>query len=145
MRSKCYLVFSVFFLMIVLTGCSSDKVVSPVDFYGPPPPNPLNLKVTHHTMPYPESDITFLLPYAGRVRLEVLNATGYKVRLLFDGDMGAGANTVQWDGTNEDGEQVKSGLFIYDLQAASFRSWKIMFWCADPDCLDMIKDRLPND
>ena len=74
------------------------------------------------------------------VHHQVRNATGYNVKLLFDGEMEAGANTVRWDGTNEDGEKVSSGLYIYDLQATQFRSWNIMFWCTDPDCLDMIKD-----
>jgi len=145
MRSTCCLAVATLSFILALAGCSFDKAVSPVDFYGPPPPNPLNLKVSHQMQPYPEADIVFSTPEAGWVRLEILNATGYKVKMLLDGKVEAGTITVQWDGTNEDGENVNSGLFIYDLRAASFRSWKIMLWCTDADCGGMIKDGEPND
>ncbi len=139
MKSTRYLTIVTVFLILALTGCSSDRAVGPVDFYGPPPPNPLNLKVSHQLKPYPETDITFSVPEAGWVRLEVLNATGYRVKKLFDGESEAGVWTLQWDGTNEDGESVNSGLFIFDLQAAQFRSWNIKLWCADADCSGMLE------
>ncbi len=73
-------------------------------------PNPFN----------PTTSISFGLPAASEVRLEVFNLLGQRVRTLVNGDMEAGYKTVVWDGKDESGKAVSSGIYLYKLSATGF-------------------------
>ncbi len=73
-------------------------------------PNPFN----------PTTSISFGLPTASEVRLEVFNLLGQRVRTLVNGDMEAGYKTVVWDGKDESGKAVSSGIYLYKLSATGF-------------------------
>lgn len=73
-------------------------------------PNPFN----------PLTSISFALPEPGRVHLMVYNTNGQLVRLLASGQMPAGEHDVIWDGTNELGKRVSSGVYIYRISAGDF-------------------------
>jgi flagellar hook assembly protein FlgD len=45
---------------------------------------------------------------------------GQKVNLLFDGSKEAGVHTVQWDGKNQNGQFVSTGLYFCRMQAGEF-------------------------
>ncbi len=70
-------------------------------------PNPFN----------PETSIAFDLPSSGAVKLIIYNALGYQVRLLHAGIAAAGRHVLTWNGRDNSGEQVASGVYIYRLQA----------------------------
>ena len=74
-------------------------------------PNPFN----------PSTEISFSLPEACAVRLEVYNVLGQRVASLVDGRMDAGAHTVTWDAT-----EVSSGVYLYHLQAGEFSETRKM-------------------
>jgi hypothetical protein len=65
--------------------------------------------------------IRYGLPKSGRVKLEVFNILGEKVRTLFDGEQGAGYYTIRWDGLNDSGKEVSSGIYFYGLDAGTLR------------------------
>jgi ligand-binding sensor domain-containing protein len=65
-------------------------------------PNPFN----------PSTTITFTLPSAGRVELSVYSATGQKVRTLLSGPLAAGTHSAVWDGKDDSGKMVSSGIYI---------------------------------
>ncbi len=71
-------------------------------------PNPFN----------PETVITFAIPRSSHVQLAVYDLLGKRIRLLLDESTSAGTHHVTWNGTNELGESVASGAYIYRLQAA---------------------------
>ncbi|MCK6621004.1 MAG: T9SS type A sorting domain-containing protein [Calditrichaceae bacterium] len=73
-------------------------------------PNPFN----------PATTITLSLPQDSRVSLEVYDITGRKVRTLADQPLPAGVHKIAWDGRNEGGEAVSSGVYIYRVQAGAF-------------------------
>jgi len=73
-------------------------------------PNPFNL-VTH---------IRYALPQTSEVRIDIYDLLGRKVRSLDLGRQGAGYKTVAWDGKNERGEAVASGVYFYRLKAGEF-------------------------
>jgi flagellar hook assembly protein FlgD len=73
-------------------------------------PNPFN----------PSTTIKFALPEAGEVRLAIYNMSGQLVRTLYAGEMPAGRFEVEWNGTNESGERVASGVYVYVLKAGEF-------------------------
>ena len=70
-------------------------------------PNPFN----------PETSINFSLPWDAPIRVEIFNAQGQKVRTLLDDRMNAGEFRISWDGRDDSGMQVGSGMYIYRIQA----------------------------
>lgn len=79
-------------------------------------PNPFN----------PSTQIRFDLADASEVRLVVFNLLGQKVRTLVAANMPAGAHHIAWDGRDDRGLDVSTGLYLYKLQAASFVSCRKM-------------------
>ncbi len=71
----------------------------------PNAPNPFNASTR----------IPFVLPHAGRVRLEIVDARGRLVRVLRDGILSAGTHSVVWDGRAESSEVLASGVYVSRL------------------------------
>lgn len=70
-------------------------------------PNPFNQ----------ETQISFYLAQPGRVKLDIYNIRGQKVRELVNESRGAGLHHVRWDGTNDSGENIATGIYLYRLVA----------------------------
>lgn len=70
-------------------------------------PNPFN----------PATTIKYQLPKTTKVKLEVYNILGQRVKTLVDGLQPADYYKIEWDGRNHHGRQVGSGLYIYRLIA----------------------------
>ncbi|NOY77533.1 MAG: T9SS type A sorting domain-containing protein [Calditrichaeota bacterium] len=70
-------------------------------------PNPFN----------PETTIRFALPNQGHVKLVVYNMLGQPVRTLIDKNMAAGSHTAIWNGTDNAGRKLSSGIYYCRLQA----------------------------
>jgi flagellar hook assembly protein FlgD len=51
------------------------------------------------------------------VRLEVYDTTGRRVRLLAEGALPAGSHAVRWDGTDQGGAALGSGVYLVRLTA----------------------------
>jgi len=73
-------------------------------------PNPFN----------PSTKIGFHLQEAGEVRLVIYNLQGQKVRTLISGTKAAGHHLVTWDGTNDAGQFMPSGVYLYRLSGNGF-------------------------
>ncbi|MBI4726663.1 FG-GAP repeat protein [candidate division TA06 bacterium] len=61
--------------------------------------------------------IKYQLSSPGRVSLMVYNVAGQLVKTLISGQVGAGQHTVKWDGRDNIGNKVSSGIYIYRLSA----------------------------
>jgi len=80
-------------------------------------PNPFN----------PETTISYMLPEASHVTITVYSLLGQHVKTLLDNAVSAGNYSVTWDGTDQSGRRVTSGLYIYRIQAGNFtQSRKLM-------------------
>ena len=79
-------------------------------------PNPFN----------PETAISFALPQAGLVKLEVFDLMGRRIATVLDGQQDAGFHRAVWKGTNSYGVAVASGIYFYRLQAGSRQITKKM-------------------
>jgi hypothetical protein len=79
-------------------------------------PNPFN----------PATNIEFELPRSGPARIEVFNILGRKVRTLLDQHMRAGHKLVRWDGRDDQGQEVTSGIYFYRIQAGDLVQCKKM-------------------
>jgi hypothetical protein len=69
-------------------------------------PNPFN----------PVTNILFDLPGAGEASLRVYDILGRKVRTLIDGTIAAGRHPVTWDGRDDHGHPVSTGLYLCRLE-----------------------------
>jgi subtilase family protein/flagellar hook capping protein FlgD len=65
--------------------------------------------------------IAFALPKSSPVDLAVYGVRGERVRTLVSGVQPAGYHTVRWDGRDDAGRAVGSGVFFYQMVAGSFR------------------------
>jgi len=79
-------------------------------------PNPFN----------PQTCIGYALPQDAYVKLVIYNVLGQKVKTLVNESQSAGYKTAWWDGKDENGEQVASGLYFYRLEADKFSEVKKM-------------------
>jgi len=73
-------------------------------------PNPFNPRTTIH----------YELPNQELVKIIIFNLLGHQVKRLVDGFRGAGVNSIVWDATNDHGQPVSAGIYIYQLQAGGF-------------------------
>ncbi len=90
---------------------SSKAVALPADFaLHPAYPNPFNAEVA----------LSFDLPKATASALVLYDALGRPVRHLVDGPLAAGRYRFVWDGRDQDGRVVASGVYFYRLVADSF-------------------------
>ena len=74
-------------------------------------PNPVNAAVTG-------TRIAFHLPSGGRVHLDIYDVGGRRVRALVNAHYDAGARSAYWDGRNDAGQAVASGVYLYRLEVA---------------------------
>jgi len=73
-------------------------------------PNPFN----------PETNISYALPEASRVRIEIYNVLGQKIATLVNAEIPAGYHSVRWNGRNETGERVGAGIYLCRVQTGEF-------------------------
>ena len=77
-------------------------------------PNPFN----------PVTSIRFDVPEESRVLLDIYNVTGQKVATLVNGNMQPGFHSIRWNGTNEKGKQLASGMYFYRISSSKFTEVK---------------------
>lgn len=102
---------SVFVQADVITGIASDEGILPRAFalrqnY----PNPFN----------PSTTIRYQVPQSNDVKLVIYNMLGQTVRTLVDTRVPAGHHSVEWDGRDDGGKEMASGVFLYRLTAQDF-------------------------
>lgn len=79
-------------------------------------PNPFN----------PETSIEYQLPRAGHVKIVVYNLRGQEVRKLIDKSHNTGNYNLTWNGRDNLGQAVRSGVYFYQIQAEGFAETKKM-------------------
>jgi hypothetical protein len=81
-------------------------------------PNPFN----------PSTRIRFILKESGTASLAIFNVKGEQVRELLHEQKSAGAYMVEWDGMDQNGRQVPSGMYFYSLRIGGFEQKKMMMF-----------------
>ena len=77
-------------------------------------PNPFN----------PVTTISYYLPTNEFVDIAIYDLTGRIVKNLVSLNQNAGYNSIQWNATNNSGQKVNSGIYLYSIQAGEFRQTK---------------------
>ncbi|MEJ2627281.1 MAG: FlgD immunoglobulin-like domain containing protein, partial [bacterium] len=98
----------------VLTGVETKEEIPDCFALYQNRPNPFN----------PETNIKFQIPAASQVELLIYNASGQQIKTLLNDIRPRGIYNVVWDGTNNGGETVGSGIYFYILRAGSVVSMK---------------------
>ena len=88
----------------------SENVVSNKTILYQNIPNPFN----------PETNIKFYLDESGYALLEIYNIKGQLVKILINNDLPAGEHNLIWNGRDEKGSQVSSGIYLYNLKTKDF-------------------------
>ena len=70
-------------------------------------PNPFN----------PTTTISYSIPQDGKVELKVYNIKGQLVKTLVKDHLEAGTHKTVWDGDNDTGKRVSSGVYLYRLES----------------------------
>jgi ribosomal protein L23 len=79
-----------------------------------------NIQATNAPNPFnPTTTITYALEEAGPVSVKVYNTQGRLIRTLVDADVSQGQHSVVWNGLNDKGEQVSSGMYFYKVTTAT--------------------------
>ncbi len=79
-------------------------------------PNPFN----------PETHINFDVASTGRVKIEVFNALGQRMQVLVDNVYTPGSYKVTWNGRDDEGHQLSSGVYIYQMTSDNYQQVKRM-------------------
>ncbi len=84
---------------------SEDEIVSSnvIQLYNFP--NPFNPKTT----------ITFSIPDESKIELSIFNIKGQKIKSLLNDQITAGEHSINWDGKDDAGKKVSSGVYLYKL------------------------------
>jgi len=79
-------------------------------------PNPFN----------PETVIRYDIPRAGQVRLTIYNMLGEEIATLVDVYQGIGSHHVTWNGKDNLGNPVPSGVYVYAIVSGGFKKSRQM-------------------
>ncbi len=98
-----------------LAGADHSEIPSGFELYQNYP-NPFN----------PSTTISYRLSRKSEINVTIFNIQGQKVKVLENGAKAAGFYELQWDGTNQFGSTVASGVYLYELKAYNYRKVKRM-------------------
>ncbi len=84
-------------------------------------PNDYKLKQNYPNPFNPSTNIEFFLPIKKKISLTIYNSVGQKVKSLINNEtLLQGNYTKQWNGTNDAGVKVATGMYIYELKYGNF-------------------------
>jgi hypothetical protein len=104
----------------------------PIPFFpkkAPDVPEVTSLSSSNHPNPFnSNTEIKFNLPTAGEATVQIYNITGARVKMLTSGPIDAGEHSVTWNGINEMGEKVASGIYFYTVSSGGAHVTKKMVY-----------------
>jgi predicted outer membrane repeat protein len=98
-------------------GFDEDLIILPNKFYlYQNHPNPFN----------PVTTLQYDLPEDAMVNVTIYDMMGRVVKTMVNSQQNAGYKSIQWNATNNAGQAVSAGLYLYTIQAGDFRQTKKM-------------------
>ena len=103
--------------LLPLIAVAKEAVSVPTEFsVSQNYPNPFNASAT----------ISYALPTDGKVTIKIYNILGQKVVTLLDEEKPAGYHTVVWNGTDDQGSSVSTGVYFYRVEFGKYTQVKRM-------------------
>ena len=90
------------------------------------PPQSYNLQQNYPNPFNPETTIRFQIPGEGQVNLKIYNMRGQEITTLVDGQLSAGYHSIMWNGRDNHGKKVPSGMYLYQFRAGKYSVTKKM-------------------
>ncbi|MFQ5708979.1 MAG: FlgD immunoglobulin-like domain containing protein [bacterium] len=105
----------------LVTPVEVTSVENPGDFDGRPSGVPERFELAQNfPNPFnPSTTIEYKVAKATNLTLDIYNLLGQKIRSLIDQPQAPGTYRVQWNGRDDQGRQVSSGIYIYRFQAGN--------------------------
>ncbi len=121
---------------ILNVACSYPDTLSPkaiqvvlgVETANTPVPDSYQLSQNYPNPFNPSTNISFALPAAEAVRLNIYNVLGQVVTTLVDQELSAGNYDIVWNGRDSQGQMVASGVYFYELRSDNFTARKKMLF-----------------
>ena len=119
-----------YWMEAIAEKCCSEKVLGTIDVEAGIDVTPLEFRVD---LPYPNPfnptvTIQYQVPKDCHVDLVIYNITGKNIAVLHNSMETAGIHRTVWDGTDNNGVPVSSGMYLYRFSAGSYTTQgKIMF------------------
>jgi hypothetical protein len=99
-----------------IAGVCGEREIRSATLVVQVPPKPLTLYQNYPNPFNPATSISFFLPDRANVLLEIFDIGGRRVRTLVNGAVASGRHVVAWDGRNQAGVSVASGVYCCRLQ-----------------------------
>lgn len=104
----------------VVAGQQESSIIKFEDIYEPQNEKP-RIKIfqlrSNYPNPFnPDTNISFTIPSEQKVKLAIYNIKGQKVKELINGNCKSGKHSIVWNGNDDNGKQVGSGLYFYKLK-----------------------------
>ncbi len=106
----------IFDIYLVPDVGSDDELILPASSLSQNYPNPFN----------PETTISFTTENTENTEVIIYNLKGQKVRTLVNEEFPAGRHSVLWDGRDNKGKPVSTGMYFYKLETGAFSAVKKM-------------------
>ncbi len=115
---------------IILVNTNKQKIIIEIEVvYGSAPELPIDYNLfQNYPNPFnPTTTIRFSVPEKNNVTISVFNALGEEIRTLFFGQVERGTYSIKWDGKDNSGSLLSSGMYLYKMTAGEFsKSRKMM-------------------
>jgi len=93
-----------------ITSVEKDNPVPEDMFVNFAYPNPFNASVT----------VRYSLPTPSDVNLVIYDIRGREIKSIYKDGVSPGENSIVWDGTDNSGEKVSSGVYLYRITAGKY-------------------------
>lgn len=121
---------------IRISDTSGDDIVLYLDTFTPEGKGPKRLSTVSPTQfslsqnypnPFnPSCEIRYSLPGDCQVKLVIYNVLGQKVKVLVNEYQNTGSKSVEWDGKDDSGQNITSGVYFYRIQAGEYQKTRKM-------------------
>ena len=98
------------------TGSNDNTIIPIMNKLNSNFPNPFN----------PTTTISFSLKETGNVKIEIFNIRGQKVKTLINGLLPAKNHQIVWNGKDDKGKSVSSGIYFYKMKSANYTASRKM-------------------
>jgi hypothetical protein len=106
--------------------CVNDIPVGIDEHGGAEHPNAFRLTQNYPNPFNPVTTIQYSLPSRSHVAIEVFNLLGQRVRRLIDETKPAGTYRIEWNGNDDSGNPVSTGVYLYHFRAGDVVQTKKM-------------------
>ena len=108
--------FGLFYTGEQLSNDGDDRYISSVFLLHDNYPNPFN----------PVTNLEYDLHKEAFVNVTIFDMLGNKVNKLIDEIQSSGKKSIQWDATNNNGQPVSAGVYLYRIQVGNYHKTKKM-------------------